>query len=107
MKSKSKLLTFILSDDFDEYVLDKVIEKKKATVKEYLWNKKIVGDDNDVRFTAHDMNKAKVMYLDDLVKELLEEARKINHSTYSQDNKTYELYHNKINNKKKLLEERL
>lgn len=93
---KSSLLNFVLSEDFDEFVLKYVIEEKKRTLIDYINAREIRWDDNDVRFTVHDMNRAKVQYLDAMVEDILSKAKAMAWTLFTWDwsDKKYQQTHN-------------
>jgi hypothetical protein len=105
--TKSKILNFVTSTDFDNYILDYIISEKKKTVKEYLSNKVIQWDDNDARFTVHDMNRAKIQYLDQLVQKMISDAQTIASETYTDewDNKQYQHLHSILQEKSQKLKD--
>lgn len=97
----SKLLNFVLSDEFDDCIINYIVEEKKETLKEYLSNKTIAWDHNDIRFTVHDMNRAKIQYLDMIINKMIEDAQLLSKSMLTdQDDKKYRNTYQKLQDKK-------
>lgn len=65
-----------MSEDFDNHIINYVIDQKKDTLRKYLGTEEAIWDYNEMRFTVHDMNRAKIYYLDKTVKNMIELAKK-------------------------------
>lgn len=100
--TKPTLLNFVLSDNFDDYIIDVVNNTIESTIKSYLdWE--IKGTDNEPRFTMHDMNRGNIKYLRQIASNLIKSAEAIVINMPAEDERDKRQkndYINKLNSKK-------